>query len=160
MEKLLIKVYNNRKFYAFLLTVSYLISLLCVLLFGVVLGYEIYLEKYLAAARILISLFVGFVLVTLSRRSLNAPRPYELYSFYEDAPREKSGESFPSRHAYSAFAIATSAFAVNAVLGAVFLALAAVMCAARVLVGIHFIRDVSAGAIFGALAGVIALALI
>ena len=159
MEKLLTSVYKNRKLSAFLKAFSVAVSLLCVLLFGFIIGYFIYLESYLKAALLGASAFVGFVAVTLMRKLIDAPRPYELYSFYEIAPKEREGNSFPSRHAYSAFCIAVLSFSVHPVIAAAFIFLAALMCAARVLVGIHFIRDVSAGAVIGALAGVIGLLL-
>ena len=133
---------------------------MCVLLFAFNLGYEIYLEQYFAAAKIALTLLIGFIFVSGAREIINAPRPYELYSFYDTKPKERSGRSFPSRHAYSAFAIATAAFSVHTALAASFLFLALIMCAARVLTGIHFIRDVLCGALLGTASGVLALLLI
>lgn len=94
-------------------------------------------------------LLLPFLLVTLLRRLINAPRPYELYDFYKVAPKNKSGRSFPSRHAHSAFAIGTLLTFFSVPLGTLMLFLALSLSVARVLLGIHFIRDVIAGALTG-----------
>ena len=73
---------------------------------------------------------------------INAPRPYELYDFYKERPRSKKGSSFPSRHVYSASVIATLLLFVYPIVGYVMLFFALLLAAIRVLVGIHFIRDV------------------
>jgi membrane-associated phospholipid phosphatase len=81
-------------------------------------------------------------------------------------PKDKKGSSFPSRHVYSAFAIAF-AFAWNgsvleipAVVGlAAVLALLGVLLAViRVLSGIHFLSDVLAGAAWALLVSVVGYA--
>ena len=51
-----------------------------------------------------------FLLFTFFRKSLNAPRPYEVMNFEEmgfPIPSKKRGSSFPSRHVFSATLIAT-----------------------------------------------------
>ena len=154
MEKLLTSVYKNRNLTASLKAFSHIISILGALLFAFDLAVLTFLAKrYLVAALVAVSAFVGYVLVTLMRRLVNAPRPYELYSFYEVRPKEKVGNSFPSRHAYSALAIATLTFAVSRILAVVFIVLSLLMCVCRVLLGIHFIKDVIAGAAIGSLSG-------
>ena len=160
MENLLIKVYKNRKLSSFLSIFCHATSLTIAVFFFLVIGIKIYDGQYLAAVMISVASAVGFVTVTLLRRLIDAPRPYELYTFYEKLPKKKSGKSFPSRHAYSAFAIATLSFSVSLPLGAALLILAFLMCASRVLMGIHFIRDVAAGGLIGALSAVIGLLLI
>ena len=136
---------------------SHAVSLLCVLMLGFDLAFLALGGEYADAAVIAASLFVGFVLVSLARKAIDAPRPYELYDFYEDKPKEREGRSFPSRHAYSAFSIATAAFSIHPLLGGAFIILASLMCASRVLLGIHFIRDVVCGALLGIIAGGVAL---
>ena len=54
---------------------------------------------------------VGFVLVTALRRIINRPRPYEAFDCLSVIPKDTKGKSFPSRHAYSAFAIALTFYA-------------------------------------------------
>ena len=123
-------------------------------------GWKIYLCEYKSTAIIFVSAFVGFITVTLARMLINAPRPYELYGFFEEKPKNKSGRSFPSRHAYSAFAIATLSISFGAFLSCGLFLCAAVLCVCRVLLGIHFVRDVIAGALIGIFSGAIGLLLI
>lgn len=97
-----------------------------------------------------------FVVMGLIRRWLNAPRPYEVFDIKPLVPKKdlKSGRSFPSRHAFCAFLIATMfAIVFQSVAGMVPLLLAAALGAVRVLEGVHFPRDVVAGAVLGVAAG-------
>ena len=100
---------------------------------------------------------VPFVALTVMRLMINAPRPYELLEFYEKKPKNKSGRSFPSRHVFSVFVIGTVMVPTNAIVGSVLMLLGAALAAMRVLLGVHFIRDVVAGAIIGPVSGVIGL---
>ena len=100
--------------------------------------------------KLLVTLGVPFVILSVVRRVINAPRPYELYDFYDIPPKNKRGSSFPSRHAHSAVAIGTVLCFYSPILGGVLLLLGCLMCCARVLLGMHFIRDVLAGAVTGA----------
>lgn len=160
MEKLLTSVYKNRKISSFLAVLCHVLSAIFILDFCAVIGVEIYRAEYAFALETAVCAGVGFAAVTLLRRLIDAPRPYELYSFYEVKPKERSGNSFPSRHAYSAFAISTLTLSVSVPIGITLLILAALMCVSRVLLGIHFIRDVAAGGLIGVVAGVIGLILI
>lgn len=102
-----------------------------------------------------------FLAMSLFRRWRNEPRPYEGFNLKPLAPKAdlKSGQSFPSRHTYSAFLIATIAAVVfRDFAGAVIVLLAAVLGAIRVLEGVHFLRDVTAGALLGLLAGLFCVA--
>ena len=100
---------------------------------------------------------VPFVALTVMRMMINAPRPYELLEFYEKKPKNKSGRSFPSRHVFSVFVIGTVMIPTSAFIGAALLVLGAALGAMRVLLGVHFIRDVVAGALVGVLSGIIGL---
>lgn len=97
--------------------------------------------------------FISFVLVTLFRNYKNAKRPYEIYGFKPLTPKNSQGKSFPSRHTFSAFVIATCALSVNAILGGVLLLLGAIIALSRVLLGLHFIKDVAFGAVIGIVLG-------
>ena len=103
-------------------------------------------------------------MVGFARKIIGAKRPYEVYPFYEECPKrrffgkmqkDEGGASFPSRHAYSAFVVASAVVFICVPVGAVIALVAVLMCACRVLLGIHFIRDVLAGAIIGVMAGVL-----
>ena len=142
------RVYNSRRLSAALRAVSHITAILSIAAFLYLL-ISAYLAKPLYLLFPLFILGVPFVTVSLIRRFINAPRPYELLDFYEDKPKNKSGRSFPSRHAFSVFSIATLLLFANPPLGALLLIFGAALAASRVLLGIHFPRDVIAGAIIG-----------
>lgn len=99
---------------------------------------------------------VGFVAVSFFRRRFNAPRPYECCAIAPLIARDGAGKSFPSRHTFSAFAIAASWFVTSAPVAAVLLVAAGVLAVCRVLGGVHFPRDVVAGALIGSATGALA----
>lgn len=111
--------------------------------------------SYLNAARLVIISAIPFLLVSLARRLVNAPRPYELYDFCDTPPKQRKGESFPSRHVFSAFLIGTLALFHSVWLGASLLLCGLILSAARILLGIHFPRDCIAGAAVGIASAVI-----
>ena len=100
---------------------------------------------------------VTFVSLSIVRRFLNAPRPYEVYNYTPLLPRDKKGESFPSRHSASVFIIAMVYLYINVPTGIVFLVLGVLMAASRVLAGVHFIKDVIAGALYSIILGYLGL---
>lgn len=99
---------------------------------------------------------VGFAAVSFFRRRFNAPRPYECCSIAPLIARDGAGKSFPSRHAFSAFAIAASWFAGSAPVAVVLLVAVVVLAVCRVLGGVHFPRDVVVGALIGSATGALA----
>ena len=91
-----------------------------------------------------------YVLVSLVRRLVDAPRPYEVYNdIYTVPPKKREGESFPSRHTFSVFSIGTALLFVYPALAALVLVMGAFLSASRVLLGKHFVRDVLVGALLG-----------
>ena len=131
-----------------------LTTLLSIFAFGYML-YTLALRSAVAVVGYLATLGIPFLLVTLIRRLINAPRPYEAEGFVGEPPRGGKGNSFPSRHAFSAFAIGTLCCFVSPLLGVVLLALGVLMCICRVALKIHFVRDVVAGALIGIISSVI-----
>lgn len=103
---------------------------------------------------------VPFVLVSLMRKVINAPRPYELLDFYLSAPKNKKGESFPSRHTFSIFLIATLCLPWRIYVAVTLAVLGVVLAVCRVLLGYHFVRDVAAGFLLGVISGVIGILII
>jgi membrane-associated phospholipid phosphatase len=159
MEKLLKKISENRLAVLVLSLYSHLCVILSAALFLITV-YSAYLSSVMSAISLALSLAVPFVLVSLLRVVINAPRPYEVFKIFENLPKNKKGRSFPSRHAFSIFAISVTALPVYPVLAAILLLLGIGLCVARVLLGIHFVRDVAAGAVIGiisALLGIIIL---
>ena len=155
-EKLLQKVNNSPRLALFLHILSYLCTVFCIFAFGYMLLHFLLLS-WISALCFCLILGISFVLVSLLRKLIDAPRPYEVYDFYLSKPKSKHGQSFPSRHVFSAFAIGTLCVFVNPVIGGITLALGAVMCFCRVALGIHFIRDVLCGAIIGAVSSIIGI---
>ena len=96
---------------------------------------------------------VSFIIVTLFRKMYNSKRPYEIYDFEPIIPKNTLGKSFPSRHVFSIFIIAMTFFYVQPDLGCWFFLMGAMLAVIRVYGGVHFIKDVSVGAVAGILAG-------
>lgn len=97
----------------------------------------------------------GFALVSLLRRVLDAPRPYEVLDIVPVIRKDACGRSFPSKHAFSSFCIASCWMSWSAPVGCVLMAAACCMALARVAGGVHWPRDVVAGAMVGAVCGAI-----
>lgn len=102
---------------------------------------------------------VSFVLVTVLRKRLDAKRPYQIYDYEPILIKKKDGQSFPSRHVFSIFMIAMSVFVLNKIWGIIFLVLGSVLALSRVFGGVHFPRDVIAGALMGIIPWIIYWAL-
>lgn len=98
----------------------------------------------------------GFGLLSWYRRCRDAPRPYELHAIEPLVPRDGAGRSFPSRHAFSAFAIATAWWAASAPVALALEVCALAVAVLRVVGGVHFARDVVAGGCAGIAVGLLA----
>lgn len=96
---------------------------------------------------------VSFGAVSVFRRLWNSPRPYEALKIVPLIPRDKRGESFPSRHVFSVFLIAMTWGWVCPPVGWLLGAVGVLLAYIRVVAGIHFPRDVVAGALLGILCG-------
>lgn len=83
----------------------------------------------------------SFLIVTIFRKIINRKRPYETMDI-NPLVKHKQGESFPSRHTVSAFAIAFVCLQVNLSLGITMLILAIIVSSSRILCGVHYISDV------------------
>lgn len=102
---------------------------------------------------------IGFCLLTLLRKAVNAPRPYEVFEVEPVIPKSTTGLSFPSRHTFSIFVIATTMLVCSPVagVGVVALCLACVLGVLRVVGGVHFPRDVIAAVLLGVAVGALEL---
>ena len=98
---------------------------------------------------------ISFVLVTVIRRIINAPRPYEKFEMSPVIEKDTKGKSFPSRHVFSIFVIAVTIFYSHPGPGIVIGLMGVAMAVIRVLGGVHEPIDVIAGALIGILSGVI-----
>ena len=103
---------------------------------------------------------VMFVAVSLLRKVINRPRPYETLDIEPIIHKEKSGQSMPSRHIFSVFVIAMTFLYINPYLSLPFFAIGVILALARVIGGVHYISDVLVGAAIGIVSGVIGYYLI
>ena len=102
---------------------------------------------------------IGFVGVTVFRKVFNAKRPYQLLDIQPLLSRRKEGQSFPSRHAFSIFMIAMALGYVCWPLGILFGVLGVILAWVRVVGGVHFPKDVIAGALIAVIWGVVGFSL-
>lgn len=105
--------------------------------------------------RVLLVPAVSFVLVTILRRIINAPRPYEKFDIPPVIEKDTKGKSFPSRHVFSVFIIAVAIFYSHPGPGILIGLIGVAMAVIRVLGGVHEVRDVAAGAVIGLLCGIV-----
>ena len=141
--------------------VNRLVTLLMPLLYVYVL-WSVYLENS-KSWEVLAYLLVpasGFIVLSVIRKAINWPRPYELGELPPLLEREGKGSSMPSRHVFSAVIISTVAWGVNPLLSVLGLSLALLLAGVRVLAGLHFVRDVVVGFVVALLWGIVSFSLL
>lgn len=87
----------------------------------------------------------ALVLVTALRHVFHAPRPYDQMNF-QPLLSHKPGDSFPSRHTASSVIIALAFWYIWPPLGIAGTVAAVIVGASRVVAGLHYPKDVLAGA--------------
>ena len=87
----------------------------------------------------------GFVILSLIRKKINHPRPYETWDIAPLLDKDSSGQSMPSRHVFSATIISMACFHANLPVGLILLILSAFLGLVRVLGGVHYPKDVLVG---------------
>ena len=108
--------------------------------------------------QVLIYVFIpasGFVILSLLRKKINAPRPYEVWEIIPLLDRDSPGQSMPSRHVFSATIISMACLHASLSVGVILLVLSALLGLVRVLGGVHYPKDVVVGYICGLVWGVI-----
>ena len=154
-----------KKVYSRPITVSVLSYLGYFLVAFVVLSfcYTLYLAYSVGTwdcVRLVAAAGVPFLFVSVIRRVLNFPRPYERYDFSQlgiENLKSKQGESFPSRHVFSAFLIGVLIFPYAPTLSLFNLVAGCAIAVFRVLLGVHFPRDVIVGAVIGVVSGALGM---
>ena len=159
MTELISRVNSDKRAVLSLKIISHASALIVAVIYAVMVVRSFFDEPSRAVVLLLFSA-LAFALVSLVRKIIDAPRPYESEDFSGDAPQKKSGSSFPSRHVFSAFIIGTAGLSVSVPLGISALVLGAVIGACRVLLYIHHVRDCIAGATLGAVLGALELLVI
>lgn len=87
----------------------------------------------------------GFILLTVVRKAINRPRPYETLDINPIIKKDTRGNSMPSRHVFSMTIIAVTGFFINHFVGGVLIVLSIMLCFVRVVGGVHYPSDVAAG---------------
>ena len=108
--------------------------------------------------QVLIYVFIsatGFVILSLLRKKINAPRPYEEWDIKPLLDRDSPGQSMPSRHVFSANIISMACLHAHLSVGFILLILSAILSLVRVLGGVHYPKDVLVGYACGLVWGVI-----
>lgn len=138
-----------------LIIMNRLCTLMVIISYPLLLIYLL-MEKRPELAEAMIIPMNAFIILTVFRFLINRPRPYEKFQTPPAIPKEKKGNSFPSRHVFSAFMIAFTVLYLSPWpwAGILLLVIAALMAVIRVLSGVHFISDVLAGFVFAAVASV------
>ena len=97
----------------------------------------------------------GFVLLTLVRKWINQPRPYEAWEIIPLLEKDSAGNSMPSRHVFSATIISMACLHANLPAGLILLVLSALLGLVRVLGGVHYPKDVLVGYACGLIWGIL-----
>ena len=111
-------------------------------------------EKLLPTILIPLLSIVG---ITLLRKVLACPRPYEEYPIDQILEKESQHNAMPSRHVFSASIIAMMCFTISPLFACILLVLAALEGYIRVVGGVHYPLDVIIGYLLGVLFGLFIL---
>ncbi|MDD3027195.1 MAG: phosphatase PAP2 family protein [Erysipelotrichaceae bacterium] len=121
-----------------------LLPLLVFFLYACTLIYAInYLQDHFM--KMVIVPFVCFLVTSAFRKIISRKRPFTIYDYKPIGDIKHDRESFPSRHATSAFVIGFSILPYVPTMGIVITVIAVVISIFRVICGIHYISDVLGG---------------
>ncbi len=144
--------------------VAKLVTALTFVGYPLLIGFLIYLsftgEGFRKTVVCIVVPAISFVLLSVYRKIKNSPRPYEVWKVDPLIKKETKGNSFPSRHVFSIFVIGMTFMFTNTGIGAAMLLGGVYLALYRVIGGVHFVKDVVAGAFFGMAAGLVMFVLI
>lgn len=143
---------SSLKYKIFLFIYRYLVYL-TVLIYMALLIYCLIQGLYHQLFNAVLTPAITFIVVTIVRRLINAPRPYKVYPIKPLIEKNKAGESFPSRHTLSITIIAMAGLYIWWPAGVVLWVMSVCMGISRVIAGVHFPRDVLAAAMISIVAG-------
>lgn len=155
-------VFSRPKLAKFLNVSYWVVTIFTMMAFGWYVGYE-FIKDTMLSVYLLVITAIPFIAVTVMRKVINAPRPYEVFDCEElEYLRElgRKGQSFPSRHVASSFIIGSALCFAELHAGIIVLALGVLLAVLRVLLGRHFIRDVIVGAVIGGIAGSVGMIIV
>ena len=150
------KIENRSIFLSLLRTFNRFMTVVMPIVYLTLLATTYFQEGF--GKQILIYVFIpatGFVILSLLRKKINAPRPYEEWTIKPLLDRDSPGQSMPSRHVFSATIISMACLHASLSVGVILLVLSALLGLARVLGGVHFPKDVVIGYICGLVWGLI-----
>ena len=150
------KIENRSIFLSLLRTFNRFMTVVMPIVYLTLLATTYFQEGF--GKQILIYVFIpatGFVILSLLRKKINAPRPYEEWTIKPLLDRDSPGQSMPSRHVFSATIISMACLHASLSVGVILLVLSALLGLVRVLGGVHFPKDVVIGYICGLVWGVI-----
>lgn len=113
-------------------------------------------SSYFSFKKALLVPAISFMLLSAVRKLINRPRPYEVFDLPPIIKKDTKGNSFPSRHVFSATIIAMTFLLMSpwSWLGVLFLLVSIALAVVRVVSGVHFISDVIAGIVVAVVAAV------
>lgn len=114
---------------------------------------QLFQKEWTGAVALLLVPAVSFVAVSVFRKCYDAKRPYEIYGFKPLIAKDTKGKSFPSRHVFSIFIIGSSLFWIYPYAGGIVCLMGIGLAGIRVASGVHFPKDVAAGAVIGLVCG-------
>lgn len=115
------------------------------------------ISSFFRFEKVLLVPAISFVLLSMFRKIVNRPRPYEAFDVPPVIKKDTKGHSFPSRHVFSATIIAMT-FILHSpffVLGLIFMVVSLLLAVVRVVSGVHYISDVVAGILIAVVAAVV-----
>ena len=145
---------SHEKLHKALIVINYILTAIMYMSFLMLLMALAYKRDMRIIAVVLVC-GITFVLVSVFRYFFDAPRPYVKYGYKPAVDKDKQGQSMPSRHVFSAFIIAMSFMWISPKFGIALIVVSVCIAIHRVVVGVHFIKDVVVGALVGIIAGLI-----
>ena len=140
----LLRAFN--RFMTVIIPIVYL-AMLATTYFQEGLGKQVWIYVFVPAS--------GFVILSLLRKKINAPRPYDEWDIKPLLDRDSPGQSMPSRHVFSATIISMACLHASLSVGVILLVLSALLGLVRVSGGVHYLKDVVVGYICGLAWGVL-----
>lgn len=150
------KVQYKNKWTNIIIKINKIITYIVYLLFIGLVTYLFFIDRH-TFYRVILTTGISFCLVSIFRKVINAKRPYEVMDIKPLINKTTKGNSFPSRHIFSIYIIATVYMYIYIPVGITLMILGIGLAAVRVLSGVHFLRDVICGAIVGIVMGILGM---
>lgn len=133
----------------------YIVPVITALIYFYIIIATYFTRDIYACIKTILIPFVTFVAVTIFRKIVNSDRPYTRDNITPLIPRDKGGESFPSRHTASLGIIAMAGLYYNIWLGAVLWCMTVIQGFVRIICGVHYPKDIISGIIISILCGLL-----